>query len=134
MAIRVDRDVFFDPASGHTGGVQVFDDGTRSEPWQPRPFTTKNEYQVSEAMRLMSVPAEVIRTIRPTVPQQLFPPTEGYDTTPLMIEDILATDRWAPQIRSWISGTPRQPRRVDAMEDMWSSTLRGFTASPNPAG
>lgn len=134
MAVRVDRTIF-DPASGvQPGGVQVDDDGTRMPPWQPRPFTTKTEYQVSEAMRLMAVPAEVIRQQRPPVPIQLFPPILGYDDTPLTIEDVLETDRWAPQIRSWVSGTPRQPRRVDTMEDMWSGTLRGFNASPNRAG
>ena len=134
MAIRVDREVF-DPASGHSpGGPQVYDDGTRMNPWQPRPFTTKTEYQVSEALRLMSIPAEVIRQTRPMVPQQLFPPTEGYDDTPLTIDDVLDTERWSPQIRSWVSGVPRQPRRVDTIEDMWSGTLRGFNASPNIAG
>jgi hypothetical protein len=134
MAIRVDRMVF-DPASGHApGGVQIYEDAERPVPWQPRPFTTKTEYQVSEAMRLMSVPAEVIRQTVAPVPQQLFPPILGYDQTPLTIQDVLDTDRWSPQIRSWVSGTPRQPRRVDTMEDMWSGTLRGFNASPNIAG
>ena len=134
MAIRVDREVF-DPASGHSpGGVQIEDDGTRQNPWQPRPFTTKNEYQVSEALRLMSVPADVIRQMVPVVPQMLFPPTEGYDHTPLTIDDVLDTNRWEPQIRSWVSGITRQPRRVDQIEDQWSGTLRGFNASPNMAG
>lgn len=135
MAIRVDREVF-DPAGvGHsTGGVQVTDDGTRQDAWQPRPFTTRNEYAISEALRLMSIPADVIRQTRPMQPQMLFPPTEGYDPTELTIEDVLDTDRWTPQIRSWVSGTPRQPRPVDQIEDMWSGTLRGFNASPNMAG
>jgi hypothetical protein len=134
MAVRVDR-VAFDPASGHSpGGSQIYDDGIRQDPWQPRPFATKSEYVVSEALRLMSVPADVIRQTRPMVPQQLFPEVFGYDDTPLTIEDVLATDRWSPTIRSWVSGTPRQPRRVDTMEDMWSGTLRGFNASPNRAG
>ena len=134
MAVRVDREVF-DPASGHSpGGAQVYEDGTRQDPWQPRPFTTKSEYIVSEALRLMQIPADEIRMMRPVVPQQLFPEQYGYDNTALTIDDVLDTDRWSPQIRSWVSGTPRQPRRVDAMEDMWSGTLRGFNASPNMAG
>ena len=135
MAVRVDREVFDPGASGtQPGGVQVEDDGTRMNPWQPRPFTTKAEYAVSEAMRLMAVPADVIRQTRPMVPQQLFPPTEGYDHTPLTIEEVLQTDRWSPEIRSWVSGVTRKPRRVDTIEDMWSGTLRGFNASPNLAG
>lgn len=134
MAVRVDREVF-DPASGHSpGGAQVYDDGTRQDPWQPRPFATKTEYIMSEALRLMSVPADVIRMTRPVVPQQLFPAQYGYPDVALTIEDVLNTDRWSPQIRSWVSGTPLQPRSVDTMEDMWSGTLRGFNASPNMAG
>jgi hypothetical protein len=134
VAVRVDREVF-DPASGHSpGGAQIYEDGTRQEPWQPRPFTTKTEYQVSEALRLMSISADEIRTIRPVVPQQLFPAQYGYDDTALTIQDVLDTDRWSPQIRSWVSGVPRQPRSVDTMEDMWSGTLRGFSSSPNMAG
>ena len=73
MAVRVDREVF-DPASGHSpGGAQVYEDGTRQDPWQPRPFTTKSEYIVSEALRLMQIPADEIRMMRPVVPQQTVP-------------------------------------------------------------
>ena len=77
----------------------------------------------------MAVPAEVIRQQVPPVPQQLFPPIEGYDHTPLTIFDVLETDRWTPQIRSWVSGVTRKPRRVDNIEDQWSGTLRGFNSS-----
>jgi len=135
MAIRVDRSTF-DPVavSSTAGSVQIEEDGYRDNPWQPRPFTTKNEYVVSEALRLMSVPADIIRQQRPPFISIPFPPMFGYDDTPLTIEEVLQTDRWTPQIRSWVSGTPRQPRNVDAQEDMWSGTLRSFNASPNMAG
>jgi hypothetical protein len=82
----------------------------------------------------MSVPAEIIRQQRPPFIVNPFPEMFGYDQTPLTIQEVLQTDRWSPQIRSWISGTPRQARRVDTNEDMWSGTLRGFNASPNIAG
>jgi hypothetical protein len=135
MAIRVDREAFDPLAVGSTAsGVRFYDDGTRQDPWQPRPFTTKTEYIVSEAMRLMAVPAEEIRAIRPPFISIPFPPTEGYDTTPLTVEQVLQTDRWAPKVRSWVSGGPSAPRRTDVMEDMWSGTLRGFSSSPNRAG
>lgn len=115
--------------------MQIEEDGYRDNPWQPRPFTTKNEYAASEALRLMSVPADVIRQQRPPLFIQLFPPTMGYGPQyQLTINDVLQTDRWQPQIRSWISGTPRQPRNVDTGEDFWSGTLRGFNSSPNMAG
>ena len=135
MAVRVDREIFDPVGAGSTaGGLQIEDDGSSSPPWQPRPFTTKTEYIVSEAMRLMQVPADVIRQTRPPFISVPFPEQFGYDQTPLTIEDVLNTDRWAPTIRSWVSGTPRAPRKVDQQEDQWSGTLRGFNASPNMAG
>ena len=137
MAVRVDRDLFnLDPIAVGTqsGGMPIYDDGEASTPWQPRPFDSKEEYVVSSALRLMVTPAEVIRQTRPPVPQVLFPIIFGYDTTPLTIEQVLDTDRWAPQFRSYSSGIARAPRRVDFVEDMWSGTLRNFNASPNPAG
>jgi len=137
MVVRVDREIFDPVGVGSTsGGVgTVYEDGTRPNPWEPRPFTTKTEYIVSEAMRLMSVPAEVIRQARPPVPIELFPPQLGYGpNVQLTISDVLQTDRWAPTIRSWTSGTPRTPRHVDTDIDMWSGTLRNFQSSPNMAG
>jgi hypothetical protein len=136
VAITVSREIFDPVGAGSTsgGGQVIQENGPPPNPWQPRPFTTKNEYIVSEAMRLMQVPADQIRQVRPPMINELFPPIYGYNDTPLSISDVLDTDRWAPQIRSWVSGTPRAPRQVDQMEDQWSSTLRGFSASPNQGG
>lgn len=133
MAVRVDR-VVFDPASGHGSGVQLYETPEQPEPWQPRPFTTKTEYAISAALQMMAVPAEVIRQQVSPVPLMLMPPVVGYAHSELTIDDVLDTDRWQPRVRSWMSGLQRQPRQVDAVEDMWSGTLRGFNASPNPAG
>jgi hypothetical protein len=135
MVVRVDRELF-DPVAVYTAasGVTFTEDGTRPPPWQPRPFTTKTEYQMSEALRLMSVPADVIRQQVPPTQLRKPPPMFGYDETPLTIGEVLDADRWTPEIRSWVSGTARKPRRQDAIEDMWSGTLRGFNASPNMAG
>jgi hypothetical protein len=122
---------------GAPGGSvgEVYEDGMRTAVWQPRPFATRNENIISEQLRLMSVPAEVIRqTVRPGI-KELFPPQIGYGPdVALTINDVLNTDRWTPQIRSWVSGTPRIPRRVDTEEDMWSGTLRGFNSTPNVMG
>lgn len=128
----------YDPVGiGSTAGSAgtVYDDGTRSDPWQPRPFQTRNESVISEQLRLMSIPADVLRqTVRPGI-KELFPPEMGYGPRiELTVQQVLQTDRWTPQIRSWVSGTPRLPRRVDTEEDMWSSTQRGFNASENPLG
>jgi hypothetical protein len=135
VAVIVAREIFDPTGQGSTaGGGEILENAPQVNPWQPRPFTTKTEYIVSEAMRLMQVPAEQIRQVRPPFISELFPPTEGYDDTPLTIEQVLDTERWSPQIRSWVSGTPRQARHVDQVEDQWSGTLRGFSASPNQGG
>jgi hypothetical protein len=135
MAVRVSRELFDPLALGASGGgVPFVEDGEPPVPWQPRPFDSKEEYVVSEAMRLMQVSADVIRQTRPPVPQMLFPPIYGYDTTPLTIDQVLDVNRWAPQYRSYSSGISRAPRRTDFTEDMWSGTLRNFSSSPNVAG
>jgi len=136
VVVRVDREIFDAVGAGaELGGLRFYEDGTRQAPWQPRPFMSKTEYIVSNAMRLMSVPAEVIRQQVPPTMIDPFPPQLGYGPQmALTIEDVLDTQRWTPQIRSWVSGTVRKPRRVDYEEDMWSGTLRGFNASPNIAG
>jgi hypothetical protein len=137
VAVRVDREIFDAVGAGsESGGLRFYEDGTRQAPWQPRPFMSKTEFIVSEAMRLMTVPAEVIRQQVPvTAMTPLFPPEMGYGPqVQLTIQDVLDTDRWSPQLRSWVSGTVRVPSREDFTEDMWSGTVRGFNASPNLAG
>lgn len=131
----MDREIFDAVGEGvEMGGLRFYEDGTRQAPWQPRPFMSKTEYIVSEAMRLMAVPADVIRQQVPLLTPP-FPPQTGYGPqVQLTIGDVLDTDRWTPQVRSWVSGTVRKPRQVDYVEDMWSGTLRGFNASPNLAG
>ena len=135
MVIRVDREIFDPVGVGSTaGGNSHYEDGTQELPWQPRPFPTRNDFLASHALELMATPADLIRQQRPPMINELFPPEFGYDQTPLTINDVLDTDRWAPQIRSWISGTPRQIRRADWQEDMWSGTERNVSTSVNPAG
>ena len=66
MAVIVSRDIFDPVGAGSTaGGGEIQENAPQVNPWQPRPFTTKTEYIVSEAMRLMQVPAEQIRMVRP---------------------------------------------------------------------
>lgn len=139
MAVRVDREIFDPVGAGSTGsgGASIYDDGAPSvyqrNPWQPRPFTTRSEYIVSEALRVMGVPADQIRQIRPPFINEPFPPQFGYDDTPLTIDHVLDTDRWSPTIRSWTSGVVSAPRRADLQEDQWSGTLRNVSSSVNPA-
>lgn len=131
MAIRVDREIFDAIGAGaESGGLRFYDDGTRDLPWQPRPFMSKAEYVVSDAMRLMALPADQIRQIQPPQPPGgLFPEPMFYDDTPLTIEEVLETERWTPQRRSWISGVVRKPRMVDYQEDMWSGSARNASVT-----
>lgn len=110
-------------AASTAGGVPVYNDGTTMAPWLNRPGQSKEQYIVSEALRLMVVPADQIRQIRP-VTEHPDMPTQGYIREPLTIEEVLDTDRWAPQRRSWISGTPARPRKSDVQQDMWAGTAR----------
>jgi hypothetical protein len=138
MAVQVDRDTFIDPvAVTSTAGGGDLRQGVRPPPWQPRPFTTKVEYEMSLALRWMGMPAEQLAQIRPPVPQVLFPPIYGYDETPLTIEEVLDVGRWAPQQRSWTSGAPKpvtQSAQQDYMQDMWSGSARNVSPSLNPMG
>lgn len=133
MGYRIAREDWetLDPVavSSTAGGLPVYHDGTTTPPWYPRPGQSKEQYIVSEAMRLMTVPADQVRRIRP-VTEKPEMPTDGYIREPLTIEEVLDTDRWAPQQRSWISGTPTKPRRSDS--DMFSGTARNIGMTVNP--
>jgi hypothetical protein len=135
VAIRVDREVFDAIGAGSTsGGLRVYEDGTRNAPWQPAPFASSTETIVSNTLRLMAVPADAIRQITPPPPAGgLFPPQFGYDTTPLTIEDVLNTDRWAPKRRSFVAPTSTGPLRLERdAESMWEGSFRGVnTSNPN---
>jgi hypothetical protein len=136
MGYRIAREDWqsLDPiASGSTaGGPNVYDDGVRTVPWYPRPGQSKEQYIVSEAMRLMTVPSDQIRKIRPVTERPPMP-TDGYVREPLTIEEILNVNRWAPQVRSWISGVPLKPRKSDVQENMFSGTARNIGMTANPA-
>jgi hypothetical protein len=97
---------------------------------------SQTEYIVTNSMRLMSIPAEEIRAnvMAPPPAGGLFPEEFGYDTTPLTIDEVLDTERWSPQRRSWVGGVVRKPRLVDYQEDMWSGTTRNAMPSSSPMG
>jgi hypothetical protein len=135
MGFRVDREAIDALAvSGATaGGGRIYQTQEANPPWQPRPFTTKEEYAISNALRLMAVPRDQIRSIAPPI-NPPFPPQFGYDSTQLTIDDVLDAGRFAPVIRSWVSGAPAV-RRSTAYDVMWSGSARNATdPSLNPAG
>jgi len=69
-----------------------------------KPGQLRQEYAVDSVLALATVPADIIAQQRNPFPQYLFPPRYGYRQDPLTIIDVLSTDRWAPQQRSWVSG------------------------------
>lgn len=137
MAVRVDIDGFgrnVDPGSVSTrsSGADVYDDGERPAPWVQRPWSSAREVATSETLELMSIPAEQIAQIRPPVPYVLFPEQElGFVPQPMTIFDVLDTDRWAPQRRSWLSPTIQPPRRSDYQDAVWGGTQRGGSPAVN---
>lgn len=66
---------------------------------------------------------EQIRALRPVVPQQLMPDTRGMRQIP-SIRDVLATDRFAPTYRSWVSGAPVMFRNGQMVDDSFSGSTR----------
>lgn len=66
---------------------------------------------------------EQIRAIRPVVPQQMMPDTRGVRQVP-GIRDVLATDRYAPTYRSWVSGAPVMFRNGQMVDDSFSGSTR----------
>ncbi len=135
MVVRVDRDMFNPVGSGSTSsGLVDYDDGTKPPPWIDRPGQSKEQYIVSQAMRLMSVPREQIRMIRPQIPMLPNPPIYGYDDTPMGINEILDTNRWEPTRRSWVSGVIAKPRHSDVDDDLFSGTSRNINSSLSPGG
>lgn len=137
MAIRVDKDGFGTVDPGAVGvrssGANVYDDGTRNPPWIDRPWQDKKEIAASDTLRLMSIPSDAIREIKPPVPYVLFPPDQlGFVNQPLTIDQVLDTDRWSPQIRSWLSPTVQPYNRADFQDTAWSGTARGVSNSINP--
>ena len=131
MPYRVDRQGLLEAAavsSAGAGGVAIEQTSEQQYPWQPRPFQSRAEYTVTESMRLMAIPAEQIRKVRPPMLIDPFPPVYGYDTTPLTIGEVLDTERWSPTQRAFMSGSVK-PRHADAQEDMWSGTPRNIGGS-----
>ena len=75
----------------------------------PYPFQLNDEYAVDEVISNAQTPREQVMQIGPPVPQIWMPPKYGYERLPLTIQDVLATDRWAPTYRSWVSGPRVSP-------------------------
>lgn len=137
MAIRVDREGLGTYDTGAVGvrssGANLYDDGTRPDPWVERPWADKQEIAASQTLQLMAIPGEQLAQIRPPVPYVLFPEEQlGFVNQPLTIDQVLDTDRWSPMRRSWLSPTIRPYTRADYQAETWSGTARGVSNTVNP--
>ena len=71
-----------------------------------RPWQSRQEYLVDQALEAAISDPETIRQIRPTVPQQLMPETRGFIKREATLEDIFRMSRYGVSNRSWVSGMP----------------------------
>lgn len=119
--------------SGTTSSGSMVDGGFGPRaPWSERPWASAPERQLSEALKIASVPAEEIRKIQANLPINPYGEGVAYDREPLSIEDALDVNRWAPSVRSWTSGASRPRRRSEVEQQMWEGTHRGSMMSVNP--
>lgn len=71
-----------------------------------RPWQSRQEYLVDQALESAISDPETIRQIRPTVPQQLMPETRGFIKQEATLNSIFRMSRVGVTNRSWVSGMP----------------------------
>jgi len=71
-----------------------------------RPWQTRQEFLVDQALQAAISDPETIRKTRPVVPQQLFPQREGFSKQEPNVMAVLNMHRYTPNNRSWLSGFP----------------------------
>lgn len=87
-----------------------------------KPFATRSEMLVTQALQSTQVPAQWLREMRPAArPQALFPDKTGASSA-WTIEAVLNIDRQTPTYRSWQSGM--QVQRSSIVDDGREGTLR----------
>ena len=74
-----------------------------------RPWQSRQEFLVDQALQAAISDPDTIRAIRPAVPQQLFPQTRGFIKQSPNLMDIFSMSRYGVTNRSWISGMPVMP-------------------------
>lgn len=72
-----------------------------------RPWQTRTEYLVDQALEARFIPIDYLREMRPiAAPQDPFPERHGYAKQVWDINSVLNVDRYTPTYRTWISGMP----------------------------
>lgn len=95
-----------------------------------RPWQSRQEMLTDQALASAISDPETIRSIRPVVPQVLFPETRGITKQEPTVFDALNLNRYGAAHRSWISGiNVMRTSNVDtsftgsgrySMDAMWS--------------
>ena len=95
-----------------------------------KPWQTRQEMLTDQALESAISDPETIRSIRPVVPQILFPEHRGIVKQEPTVFDALNINRYGPTYRSWISGiNVMRTSNVDtsftgssrySMDSMWS--------------
>ncbi len=89
-----------------------------------RPWQSREEMLVDIALDSAISDPATIRSIRPTVPQQLMPERRGFTKQELGVADVLSIDRFSPNYRSWVSGAPVMLQRAQMTDDKFSGSGR----------
>ena len=71
-----------------------------------RPWQSRQEFLVDQALGAAISDPETIRETRPVVPQQLMPERFGFFRQEHTIMSVMNIDRYTPSYRSWTSGMP----------------------------
>lgn len=74
-----------------------------------KPWGTRQEFLVDQALQAAISDPETIRQTRPVVPQQLFPQTRGMIKQEPNLMSVFNLSRYGVSYRSWVSGTPVMP-------------------------
>lgn len=75
-----------------------------------RPWQSRQEFLVDQALEAAISDPETIRETRPVVPQQLMPERFGFFRQEHTIMSVMNIDRYTPSYRSWTSGMPVMER------------------------
>jgi hypothetical protein len=97
--------------------ARAYDNLKSQRPWQSR-----QEFLVDEALTAAVSDPETIRSIRPVHPRVLFPETRGFLKQSLDLETVMSLDRYMATNRSWLSGMPVM--RSSLTEDVQNGSSR----------
>jgi len=71
-----------------------------------RPWQSRQEFLVDQALKAAISDPDTIRETRPVIPVRLFPDRFGFARQEPSIIEVMNTGRYFPSNRSWMSGMP----------------------------